>query len=86
MNIVNYYKEILNKILIKEFSLEYDDIKNISFEFPKDSSLGDFSTNAAMLLAGRLKISPNEVAKKIIDIILNTNDINIESAELAGKT
>ena len=85
MNIVNYYKEILNKILIKEFSLEYDDIKNISFEFPKDSSLGDFSTNAAMLLAGRLKISPNEVAKKIIDIILNTNDINIESAELAGK-
>ena len=83
MNIVNYYKEILNKILIKEFSLEYDDIKSISFEFPKDSSLGDFSTNAAMLLAGRLKIPPNEIAKKIINIILITNDI--ESAELAGK-
>ena len=55
MNIINYYRETIEKILLKNFTLEKNDLKNISFEFPKDTSLGDLSTNAAMVLSGKLK-------------------------------
>lgn len=83
MNIVSYYREVINNILIKEFSLKKDDIKNTSFEFPKDFSLGDFSTNAAMVLSGKLKKSPKQIAEIIINLALKNDDI--EKAEIAGK-
>ena len=83
MNLVSHYKKIINNILINEFSLQNEDIKNISFEFPKDLSLGDFSTNAAMVLAGKLRKSPSEIAENIRNLILKNSDI--ENAEIAGK-
>ena len=42
MNIVSYYREVISNIISDEFSLSKDDIKNISFEFPKEEILGDF--------------------------------------------
>lgn len=83
MNIVNYYREAISDIILDEFSLKYDDIKNISFEFPKETDLGDFSTNAAMALAGKLKKAPNEIAESIVHF-LNKNP-DIENVDIAGK-
>ena len=83
MNIVNYYREVISNIVLDEFSLKIDDIKNISFEFPKESELGDFSTNAAMVLAGKLKKQPNEIAESIIHSIAMNPDI--ENVNIAGK-
>ena len=83
MNIVNYYREVISNIVLDEFSLKIDDIKNISFEFPKESDLGDFSTNAAMVLAGKLKKPPNEIAESIINSIAKNPDI--ENVNIAGK-
>ena len=83
MNIVNYYREAISDIILDEFSLKNDDIKNISFEFPKETGLGDFSTNAAMVLAGKLKKAPNEIAESIVHF-LNKNP-DIENVDIAGK-
>jgi arginyl-tRNA synthetase len=83
MNIVNYYREAISDIILDEFSLKNDDIKNISFEFPKETGLGDFSTNAAMALAGQLKKAPNEIAESIVHF-LNKNP-DIENVDIAGK-
>jgi len=83
MNIVNHYRDIIENILLQEFGLEKNDLKNISFEFPKDNSLGDLSTNASMVLSGKLKKSPQEIASKIINLIENNPDF--ESVNIAGK-
>ena len=45
--------------------------------------MGDFSTNAAMVLAGKLRKSPSEIAENIRNLILKNSDI--ENAEIAGK-
>ena len=83
MNIINYYRDKIKEILIKEFDLEESDFKNISFEFPKDSSLGDFSTNASMVLSGKLKKSSQEIASIIINLIKKYPDF--EKVQIAGK-
>ena len=83
MNIINHYRDKIENILLKEFVLEKSDLKNISFEFPRDSSLGDLSTNASMILSGKLKKSPQEIASKIINLIENNPDF--ENVEIAGK-
>jgi arginyl-tRNA synthetase len=83
MNIINHYRDNIENILLKEFALEKDDLKNISFEFPKDTSLGDLSTNASMVLSGKLKKPPQEIASKIINLIENNPDF--ENVQIAGK-
>ena len=83
MNIINHYRDKIENILLKEFVLEKSDLKNISFEFPKDTSLGDLSTNASMVLSGKLKKSPQEIAAKIINLIEKNPDF--ENVEVAGK-
>ena len=55
MNIINYYRDKIKNILLDEFTLKESDLENISFELPKESSLGDLSTNASMVLSGKLK-------------------------------
>ena len=83
MNIINYYRDKIKEILLKEFNIEESDLKNISFEFPKDSSLGDLSTNASMVLSGKLKKSPQEIASIIINLIDKYPDF--EKVQIAGK-
>ena len=61
MNIVNYYRESIKNIILDEFSLKNDDIKNISFEFPKENDLG-----ATMRLgAYPCYIKKNSLASKV---------------------
>ena len=52
MDILEKYK----KLLIMELNKSYpkEDLSNISFEFPRNASHGDFSTNAALILSKKL--------------------------------
>ena len=63
MDILEKYKDILINELIKIYPNE--DLSAISFEFPRDITHGDFSTNAALILSKKLKINPNEVYTNI---------------------
>ena len=54
MDILEKYKSITVNELSRSFPNH--DLSNISFEFPRNSSNGDFSTNAALVLFKKLKI------------------------------
>ena len=58
------------------------DFKNVTVEAPRDSSHGDMSTNAAMILAKQAKMRPIEIA----DLLLKKLESNtqIEHIEVAG--
>ena len=58
------------------------DFKNVTVEAPRDSSHGDMSTNAAMILAKQAKMRPREIA----DLLLKKLESNtqIEHIEVAG--
>ncbi len=75
-----YLHSVFNKASEK---LEY--LKDISFNFdvPKLESHGDLSSNAAMLLAKKLKKKPREIAGEIIKC-LDYDDNVIEKIEIAG--
>lgn len=53
------------------------------FDIPKNETHGDFSTNIAMLLAGKLKRKPRELAQEII-YSLNYDRSIISKVEVAG--
>lgn len=70
-------KQITNALeeAIKKIGIEAD------IELTPSKGHGDFSTNVAMKLAGKLKDSPQNIANKIIE---NINSDIIEKAEVAG--
>ena len=53
------------------------------FDIPKKETHGDFSTNIAMLLAGKLKRKPRELAQELI-YSLNYDRSIISKVEVAG--
>ncbi len=54
-----------------------------SVELPKHASQGDYSTNIAMIIAGREKRNPREIASLLTEK-LNTHDELFDKVELAG--
>ncbi len=80
MDILSKYR----KTLINGLKDDYPDnnFGNISFEFPRDRSHGDFSTNAAMVLSKKYNLDIKILFNKIIKIFSKTNDFtNIEIAK-----
>lgn len=78
-------KKEVHKIVKK--SLEsFPDVDDIDFEVevPKRKGFGDFSTNAALILASRTGNRPRDIAQKIVDNILETDCQIIEKLEVAG--
>ncbi len=63
------------------FSLE--DHPVIQLEVPKDPRFGDFSTNLAMILAGRCGRPPREIAAALMDRISDPDGM-IDRCEVAG--
>src|SRR3989339_144088 len=70
------FQNVLSKLNIHE------DV-DIIFEYPKNPSHGDLSTNIAMQLAGKLKKQPRQIAQEIINTIEYDKDL-IEKLEIAG--
>jgi arginyl-tRNA synthetase len=54
-----------------------------SVERPRDPAFGEWSTNAAMLLAKSLKLAPREVASRLI-AAMDLDSVGISAADLAG--
>ena len=79
MDILEKYKSITVNELSRSFPNH--DLSNISFEFPRNSSNGDFSTNAALVLFKKLKIETRDVYNLIFNLFKDNDDF--ESIELA---
>ena len=74
------------KNLIKEaFKNLKIESKEILLEHPLDLKMGDYSTNVAMVYAKQLKISPKDLAEKIVTKISSRQGLaEIEKVEVAG--
>lgn len=55
---------------------------NIEVEYPRDEKFGDWSSNAGMMLAGKLKMSPMEVANEIVELLKTKNIDQVEKIEV----
>lgn len=75
-----YLQSIFNETAKK---LEYLKDLNLVFDIPKIESHGDLSSNAAMLIAKKLKRKPRDIAEEIISS-LNYDSSNIKKVEIAG--
>lgn len=75
----NYLTKIISDAFLK---LNYPD-KSIHFDKPKEEKFGDFSTNAAMLLAKDLKSPPRKIAEELIHNLEYDKDV-ISKVEIAG--
>ena len=59
---------------------EYD----FEIEIPKNIEFGDYSTNAALIIANKAKTKPRDLAEKIVEI-LNSDESNLfKKLEIAG--
>ena len=86
MNIYNNLNQIIQKIVKEEISsgvgLNSELLDRINVEPPRDSSHGDFSSNAALVLAKTSKWSPRELAREIATAL--KAQPGIENVEIAG--
>tara|TARA_B100000686_G_scaffold333728_1_gene399979 strand:+ start:885 stop:2666 length:1782 start_codon:yes stop_codon:yes gene_type:complete len=86
VNIFNNFRDLLSqsiKDLQEKGQLPSNlDIANISVEPPRNRDHGDVSTNAALVLAPSLKISPREVAQVLAGALSGPPEL--ESIEVAG--
>ena len=55
-----------------------------SLERPKKAGFGDYSTNAAMLLAPKLGASPREIAERLREVLSDRLGDRVEKVEVAG--
>ncbi|MBW1678777.1 MAG: arginine--tRNA ligase [Deltaproteobacteria bacterium] len=80
-------KDILSKALkngIKKLTLSSSEpLPSLIFEIPKNENHGDYSSNIALTLAPRLKQSPRDVAKKILDSLDDPLSI-VKNISIAG--
>ncbi len=81
MNIFSALQQKL-QIIIKECFPDVNNLNGITIEIPKDSSHGDFATNAAMVLKSQLQQNPKDIAAKIIEKMQDLEGVT--SVTLAG--
>ncbi len=84
MDYSNIYSWLKEKVIsaAQKLSPKLTEFSQIVIETPKDKSHGDLSTNAAMVIAKSLKMSPREVAIKIKELLESSAEF--ESIEVAG--
>lgn len=82
MNIFKEFQSFIIKGLSKSFGVEERLLENIVVEMPREDGHGDLSTNAAMVLAGKLKKAPKVIAQSICDHLQTHSDVN--TCEIAG--
>lgn len=56
--------------------------QNFAVETPPNLEMGDFATNIAMVIGGRDKINPKEIADKVVEILKKEKDLT--KVEIAG--
>ncbi|ALE03722.1 arginine--tRNA ligase [Bartonella ancashensis] len=81
----NFEKKIKRSIELSDIkgkNNEHLDLSKITVDPPRDPAHGDLSTNAAMVLAKSVGLSPRVLAEKIL--ILLKNDHSIDCIDVAG--
>jgi len=76
--------ELRAAVVVAAASLGGAPAKAPTLERPPQADLGDYSTNAAMLMAGALKQSPREVAERLGDALQEQLGSAIERVDVAG--
>jgi arginyl-tRNA synthetase len=75
-------KEIVKRIETSLKNLGIESFPAIEVEIPPRESMGDLATTVAMLLAGKLKKPPREIAKDLINSL--QDEATFEKIEIAG--
>ena len=73
------FQKIISQLVLKHFGEEAD----IKLEIP-DEKFGDYSTNIAMQLAGKLQKNPREIAETLIPILKDSLGDRVEDITIAG--
>lgn len=79
--IKNEIREAVKDIILKNRNDFDNDNLNFEINFTKDEKFGDWSSNIAMVLAGKLKMNPFELAEKIAQLLESKNIQNIQKIE-----
>ncbi len=74
-------EEVLKKTVTLKFNLK--EKINFKVEIPKNKKFGDYSTNIAMVLAGKLHKKPSDIANELIDEL--EKSFLFKQVEIAGK-
>ena len=86
MNIFNTFEQKIKRLLqvsdIKTKDGDDLDLSRVTVEAPRDSSHGDLSTNAAMVLSKTVGINPRTLAEKIVSLL--ESEVDIASVNVAG--
>ncbi|MBI4733516.1 MAG: arginine--tRNA ligase [Rubrobacteridae bacterium] len=89
---MNMITDILTDIIVSalkrvqadaKISIDSMELPKITLERPREKAHGDWSTNIALALAGKAKMSPRNVAQIIVDS-LDRNHPYIDKIEIAG--
>ena len=64
-------------------NLDFPEIE-ILIQLPKNPEHGDFATNLALQLGGKLETNPRDIAQKLIDKLIDNYPNLVDSAEIAG--
>ncbi len=80
MSIKTELQNIIKKSLVASIKDIEIDLETIVIETPKNTTNGDYATNIAMSLAGKLKRNPLEIANMIAE---NISDTSIEKVVVA---
>lgn len=73
--------EKIANLVCKSFPYENISVTDIIVEKPKDSRMGDYSTNIAMRMASKLKKRPLELAEEISQKMNSQKDSDIDKVE-----
>ncbi len=76
-------KLYLKKIISESIKKSGYPVKKIIIDIPKENKFGDFTTNAAMMLAKEMKSAPRNIAQNIIVNLDYEKDL-IDKIEIAG--
>lgn len=85
-NITGLVKKVTNDALYtakKEGALDFEEIPAYLIEEPRDKSFGDFSVNAAMLMAKQAKRPPRDIANLLVSN-MQTEGTYIKEVSVAG--
>ena len=64
-------------------SLDLPEIE-VLIQLPKNPEHGDFATNLALQLGGKLETNPRDIARKLIDKLIANYPQLVDSAKIAG--
>jgi len=77
-------KDLSDAVIAAAESLGGSPAKVPTLERPPQADLGDYSTNAAMMLAGTLKQSPRDIAGQLGEALREQLGATVERVEVAG--